>query len=273
MRSLSAKTTLMLLVPVLLVLHGFSYYHVRQIRNSIHYKATINVPMLPESVMEMAAGEFKGVVADFLVMEIGAFIDAGSHKSDADWDRIAFHFSQAMALDPYFGQTYRLIQAYLPSSGHVEKANELLEIARRHLPWDWYPGFFLGFNYFNDLKDYAKASECLLETSKIKGAPAILATLGSRLAQKSGQTLTAIGFLKTMQGNPDYDEEAKKLIAARIQTLEGVLLLERAAEVYQQRFGHPITTLEDLIRSGILKKLPVHGEMGTYGYADGKITY
>jgi tetratricopeptide (TPR) repeat protein len=229
--------------------------------------------MLPGAVMEMAAGEFKGVVADFLVMEIGAFIDSGRNKSDADWDRAAFHFSQVMALDPYFAQTYRLIQAYLPSSGHVQTANELLEIARQHLPWDWYPAFFLGFNYFNDLKDYAKASKYLIMASKIKGAPPILATLGSRLAQKSGQTLTAIGFLKTMHGNPDYDEEAKKLIAARIQTLEGVLILERAAEIYHQRFGHSITTLEDLIRSGILKQLPKHGEMGSYGYADGKITY
>lgn len=273
MRFPGAKAILILMVPLLLALHGFSYYHVQNIRNSIRYKDAIDAPMLPNPVMKMAAGEFKGIVADFLVMEIGAFIDSGKDKSEADWDRIAFHFSQAIALDPHFAQTYRLIQAYLPSSGRVKKANELLEIARRHLPWDWYPGFFLGFNYFNELKDYAKASEYLTETSKIKGAPPILATLGARLAQKSGQTVAALGFLKTMYGNPDYDDEARKLIAARIQTLEGVLILERAAAMFEQRFGKPIATLEDLVRSGILKQIPVHGESGSFGYSDGKITY
>jgi tetratricopeptide (TPR) repeat protein len=273
MKNTRTKTILMLLVPVLLVLHGFSYYHVESIRNSIRYKDTIDAPMLPNAVMKMAAGEFKGVVADFLVLELGAFIDSGRDKSEADWDRIAFHFSQVMALDPYFAQTYRLIQAYLPASGRVETANELLEIARRHLPWDWYPGFFIGFNAFNDLKDYAKASEYLIEASKIKGAPPILATLGSRLAQKSGQTVTALGFLKTMYANPDYDDEAKKLIATRIQTLESVLILERAMALYEQRFGKPITMLEDLVRSGILKQIPVHGELGSFGYSGGRITY
>lgn len=273
MRRLKAKTVLLSLVPLLLLAHVIAYHQVDGIRNSIAYKDTMDAPRLPNAAMKVVAGEFKGLMADFLIMEIGAFIDAGTERSEDDWKRVAFHLSQAVALDPYFIQTYRLVQAFLPPAGYVEEANELLEISRKHLPWDWYPGFFLGFNYFNELKDYAKASKYLLETARIEGAPAILGTLGARLAQKSGQTLTAIGFLKTMIGNPDYDEEARKLLAARVEVLEGVLILERAIEIYEQRFGRPIETLEDLVSSGILKKLPVHGEMGYYGYSDGKVTY
>jgi tetratricopeptide (TPR) repeat protein len=273
MRALSAKRVLILLVPLLLILHVISNGRVQGIRNSIQYKDTLDAPLLPNTVMQMAAGEFKGLVADFLTMEIGAFIDSGINKSDDDWERVAFHFSQSMALDPYFGQTYRLVQAFLPMSGRVEEANALLEIARKHLPWDWYPPFFMSFNYFNELKDYNKASQYLIEASKVEGAPPILATLGARLAQKSGQTQTALAFLKTMHRNPDYDEDAKSLIAARIMVLEGVLILERAIALYEQRNGRSIETLDDLVTSGILNKLPVHGESGQYGYADGRITY
>ena len=273
MKHLRAKTGLLLLVPLLLMAHGVAHHQMSGIRNSIEYMDTIDAPQLPNTVMKIVAGEFKGLMADLLVMEIGAYIGAGTEKSDADWQRVAFHFSQAMALDPYFVQTYRLAQAYLPTAGLVQEANALLEIARQHLPWDWQPGFFIGFNYFNDLKNYSKASEYLLETSKMKGAPPMLGTLGARLAQKSGQTVTAIAFLKSMYGNPDYDEEAKNLISVRINVLEGVLILERAIEIYKRRFGHPISTLEDLVSSGILKQLPVHGEMGEFRYVDGKIVF
>lgn len=273
MTFIRAKYGLLLLVPLLLALHLLSTHRVQHFRNSLEYQNTINAPLLPDSVMKMVAGEFKGLAADFLLLEISAFIDAGTHKSDADWERISFHFSQVMALDPYFSQSYRMIQAFLPWKGKVEEANALLEIARQHLPWDWYPGFYIGFNYFNEFQDYAKASVYITEASKIDGAPAILATLGARLAHKSGQTVTAVGFLKTMLRNPDYDEDAKAVIEARISVLEGVLLLERAIEVYEKRFGRSIQELKDLVRAGIIKELPENKEFRQYQYKNGKVTY
>ena len=273
MKPIKAKLILILLVPLLLALHLLSTRQVQNLRNSIEFQNSIDAPLVPNSMLKIIAGEFKGLAADFLVLEIGAFIDAGSDKSDADWERIAFHLSQAMALDPYFAQTYRMIQAFLPWKGKVKEANALLEVARQHLTWDWYPGFYIGFNYFNELKDYLNASAYITAASKIEGAPPVLATLGARLTQKSGQTVTAIGFLKTMLRNPDYDDNAKKLIEARIEVLEGVLVLERAIEAYERKFGRPIDVLEDLVTSGILIKLPVHGELGYYEYKDGKVKY
>lgn len=273
MKPINSKVVLILLVPVLLALHLMSTYRIQNFRNSVTFQNTINAPLLPSNALKIIAGEFKGLAADFLMLEISAFIDAGSEKSDADWDRISFHYAQAMALDPYFSQTYRMIQAFLPLKGRAEKTNELLEIARQHLTWDWYPAFYIGFNYFNELKDYEKASKYLLEASKIKGAPPVLATLGARLKQRSGQTVAAIAFLKTMMQNPDYDENAKKLLAARIKVLEGVLQLERAIETYKRKFGRPIQTLNDLVTSGILERLPTHHEFGQYEYKDGKVSF
>jgi tetratricopeptide (TPR) repeat protein len=273
MKPIQKKLILGGVILCLLALHGLSTHKVQEIRTSVKYQNHISAPLVPNSVLKIIAGEFKGAMADYLLLEIGAFINAGENKSDADWDRVSFHFSQCMALDPYFQQTYRMAQAFLPWKGKVAEANALLEIAREHRPWDWYPGFYIGFNYFNTLKDYDKASEYLITASKIKGAPALLATLGARLAQKTGQTRAALAFLIAMQSNPDYDEEAKQLIALRIEVLEGVLLLEKAIAVYQQRFGHDITSLQDLVTSGILKALPRNEDMGTYTYSNGKIGF
>ncbi len=274
MKRLSVNWILILLVPPLVALHMLATDRVQTLRNTIEFQNTINAPLLPNNALKIIAGEFKGLVADFLMLEISAFTDAGGEgKTDEDWDRIALHYGQAMALDPYFAQTYRMVQAFLPLKGKIREANELLDIARQHLTWDWYPAFFMGFNYFHDLHDYAMASQYITEASKIKGAPPLLATLGARLAQKSGQTVTAIGFLKTMLRNPDYDDNAKALLTARLGVLEGVLLLERAIEVYTRKFGRPIATLEDLVTAGILKELPLHKEGGQYDYRDGKVIF
>lgn len=273
MKSIKSRLILALVVMLHVILYAVGNYQVQSMRGSIKYKNQIDAPLLPNSAMKIIAGEFKGAMADFLLLEISAFLDAGMEKNDQDWERVSFHLSQAMVLDPYFSQTYRTVQAFLPWKGKVKAANEMLEIAKQHLPWDWYPGFYIGFNYFNELKDYPKASKYLLEASKIEGAPALLATLGARLAQKSGQTITAIAFLKTMLKNPDYDEDAKKMITMRLQVLEGVLVLERAIKTYENKFGRPIERLEDLVTSGILQQLPTHGEAGYYQYEDGRVVF
>lgn len=273
MKPIRKNLILGVVVLSLLSLHGLGTRKVQEIRTSVRYQNHINAPLVPSSVLKIIAGEFKGLMADYLLLEIGAFINAGEEKSDADWQRARLHFSQCMALDPYFAQTFRTVQAFLPWKGKVEEANALLEIARKHRSWDWTPGFFIGFNYFNFQKDYAKASEYFIAASKIKGAPPMLATLGARMAQKSGRTQAALVFLKAMERNPDYDESAKHMIATRIKVLEGALLLEKAVAAYRQRFGHDIESLQDLVASGILKELPQHAEFGVYTYSDGKIRF
>lgn len=275
MKPIHKKFILGILVLSLLALHGLGTRKVQEIRTSIRYQNQINAPLMPATVLKIVAGEFKGLFADYLLLEIGAFIDAGEERSDAEWERVCFHFDQCMALDPYFEQTYRMAQAYLPWRGQAEAANALLKKSARHRTWDWYPSFFIGFNYFNFLKDYAKASEYIIAASKFEDAPPVLATLGARMAQKSGQTLAALAFLKAMQHNPDYDEEAKQLIALRISVIEGALVLEKAIAAYQQRYGHDIQALEDLVTSGILKALPENPESkeGDYTYSNGKVGF
>ena len=260
-------------IAALIGLHVLCTDRIQQLRNPITFEDPIDAPLLPNSVIKILAGEFKGLAADFLIMEIGAYLDSGEESKSKDWDRIALHFSQAMALDPYFAQTYQMVQAYLPWNGRVEQGNQLLEISRQHITWDWYPSFFIGFNYFYFLKDYPNAARYLLETSKMPDAPAILATLGARFSQKSGQTQASIAFLETMLNNPEYDEEAKLLIQWRIDLLKIVLKLEAAIERYKAIYGKPIEKLDDLISAGLIESIPVHPEDGIFSFENGKLNY
>lgn len=261
------------LVLLLLLAHGASTSRVHSYRGSIEFHDHLEAPLMPGPMLKILAGEFKGLTADFLVLEIGAYMDKERTLTSQEMDRVYFHFSQAMDLDPYFSQTYQMIQAFLPWNGKAEEANRLLAISREKLPWDWFPGFYLGFNHFYFLKNYDEAARILFETSTMDGAPAMLATLAARFSQKTGKTRASLAFLKTMKANPEYGENTKKLIQMRIDVLEAVAMLESAIAVYERTFGKPIQTLDDLVAAGIISEIPVHAESRQFTYENGRVGF
>lgn len=272
-RRLTTRLGIAALVLALLLAHGASTSRVHSYRGSIEFHDHLEAPLMPGPMLKILAGEFKGLTADFLILEIGAYMDKPRKLTSQEMDRVCFHFSQAMDLDPYFSQTYQMVQSSLPWNGKAEEANRLLAISREHLPWDWLPGFFLGFNHFYFLKNDNEAARILFETSTMDGAPALLATLAAKLSQKGGQTQASLAFLKTMRANPEYDDTARKLIQMRIDVLEAVLMLESAVQEYEARFGHPIQTLEDLVTSGIIDEIPQHAESGQFTYQNGRVGF
>ncbi len=223
--------------------------------------------------MRAFAGEFEGIVADYILLEAATFIGSNVKPTPEDWEAISLLFKQTMVLDPHFRQTYYLIQATLPwETPKIDLTIELLTTSKQHRPWDWVPGFFIGFDYFFFLKDNLTASKYLMEASRVPDAPVLLTTFAARLAQKAGQTQTAITFLKTMYENT-ADEGIKKTIEERIKAFTGVLILEKGVEEFNQRFGRPPNVLEELVTRRILEKLPQNPYNKLYTYENGLIGF
>jgi len=147
-----------------------------------------------------------------------------------------------------------------------------LGVSRDNRRWDWVPGFFIGFNYFYFIKDNLEASRQLMEASKVPNAPLALATLASRLAAKSGQTLTAIVFLRAMLEKTE-DEDKRKELELRIEALKGVLTLEQALERYRSAFGNEAQSLEELVTSGIIAELPINPYERPFELREGVISF
>lgn len=230
-------------------------------------------PPFPPEVMNVLAGEYKGLLSDYLLLEAAAFIGADTEPTPEDWEAVALLFRQTMVLDPHFMQSYRLFQAILPwEAEKYDLTIELLEKSKNHRPWDWVPGFFIGFDYYHFLEDNAKASEYLMEASKVPEAPVTLATLAARLSQKGGQTLTAIAFLRAMYEKED-DEGVKETLRVRIEALVGVWTLEQGVSQFIASFGHPPEALEELVSRGILKGIPANPYGKPYTYEDGQISF
>lgn len=223
---------------------------------------------LPPLVLKALAGEFKGLVADFIVLDIGAQLGAevvrdpsGGYRAvekHYDWDSIVLSFVASQALDPSFQQTYILAQGWLPwePANRLAETLEILKTAAKNRPWDWQPYHSMGFNTYYFLNKPGEAGKIFLEAAKTPNAPPFLAILGARLAQKGGETETAIVIMKSMLADKKPEEPGYADIVDRLHALEGVLTLERASRQYEKRFGSKPTSLEDLTTTGILAGLP-----------------
>ncbi|MBT8341018.1 MAG: hypothetical protein HKP58_17840 [Desulfatitalea sp.] len=275
---MSKKNGVMLLflfIP-LLATYFLSQRQVAAFRADYSYRLHANMSRLPDIVVEILAGEFKGLVADYLLLDAAAFIGSSQSletSSDEDWNAVARLLEQSSRLDPCFRNTYILTQGALPWRAHkYHETIKILARSKQHLSWDWIPGFFIGFDSYFFLKDNLTASQELMEASKIEGAPFTLATLASRLASQAGRTRAAIEFLSAVYENTE-DQDAKNVIQVRIQALQGVQALQIAVGTFQIQFGRKPDTLDELVEKGVLPHLPVNPYNKPYSYVDGKIDF
>lgn len=263
------------LMACLLAGYGFGRFRVDAYRADLTYKLHAAAVPVPKELIGALVGEFKGLVADYLLLEAASF--CGSRQSfsasSEDWDAVARLLQQSNALDPYFRSTYLLAHTTLPwRAQKYDETLSILENSKNHLTWDWYPGFLLGFNYFYFLKDNLTASKKLMEASRIPGAPYFLATMAGRLAAEAGQIGVAINFLTIMYEKSE-DEIAKKNLKERIIALQGVAILQDAVRRFQSQFGRMPANLEELVSSSILPTLPENPYQRPYALKDGKVSY
>ena len=243
-------------------------------RNTLGANYSMTISPFPPKAVAMLSGEFKSLMADYLLLEIGAFVGSNKEISSDQWEKVCLGFLQALHLDPYFEQTYIMLQANLSwDAGKPEKAIELLDISGKHRAWDWRPGYYMGFDYYYFLKDYEKASEMFLNTSKIPGAPVLMTLLGARFSQKSQQEATAIHLLDTMLDDPNLDENSQKEIKNRIAALQGVLTLKNAIDVYQKKHQSFPDSLDTLVEDNIIESLPANPYGGGFTYKNGQVEF
>ncbi len=267
---------LLTLLVVGAALYVASAIMVHGLRDRLDPTQTVSALHIRPEVLEVVSGEFRFLLADYLLLKASVYLGGRYSTPDPCKKAVSTLFRQSVSLDPYFFQTCFLVQGYLPwwRGNFVDDAIESLEISKKHRDWDWEPGFFLGFDYFYFLKDNLTASRFLMEASEKPNAPPLLGLLGSRLSQKGGKTKASIKFLKAMYTRTE-NKAAKEEIDRRINALKGVLSLEKGIARFTSTFGHPPETLEQLVESGIVERLPTNpcAQDGAYVYEDGKIEF
>lgn len=230
--------------------------------------------VLPPEVLKLASLEFDGLASDYLYLRALVFWGEALERSapiklkKREWESFYADLVASTDLDPYFLDPYIFAQGIMTWDGKMySEVNTLLEKGGRYRDWDWLLPFYRGFNYFYFLNDNVRASEVLMEAAQRPDAIPILASLATRLAVKGGRTESSILFLRQMLAQEE-DEALREEFALRLAALEGVLVLERAIDIYQAHHGRVPASLDALVEADLLGKIPPDPYGGRF-YLDG----
>ncbi len=143
-------------------------------------------------------------------------------------------------------------------AGDPENAIALVEYGIRNNPDNWKLYYGLGFIYYTELKDYAKATEAFERGAKVPNAHPFLRILAARMAQHAGEFETA-RMLWTTTYETSTDKDIQRNAVDHLRALrvdEDVTQLEKLASLYRERTGRLAGNMGDLVKAGLIKDVP-----------------
>lgn len=181
-------------------------------------------------------------------------------------------------LDPNLLVAYRFGSTFLsePSprgAGHPELGIELLERGTKANPEQWRLYEDLGFIYYFELKDYAKASEAFAEGSKNPDSLVWMKVMAAKIAAE-GESLSTSLFLWNEIYQSTKDPLVKENALKHLHLLQAEVdckQIDALADEFQKRMGRRPARVGELVQVGLLKRLPLDPSGYPYVFGpDGK---
>jgi hypothetical protein len=231
----------------------------------------------PKTIKRLSLG-YDGLLADLYwtraVQYYGTYAGIPGSKFTMLWPLLDI----ATTLDPKLTPAYRFGAVFLSEpppvgAGQAELAVQLTERGMEYNPTDWRMDASLAFLYYWYEKDYGKSSAAYLAGSKKPDAPGWLAMMAARMASKADAVETSKLIWTEIYNSSTNDDVRKNALQhlEGLQALEDIRQLEEIAEKYKSVYGHYPALGEDLVRAGVLQKLPVDPTGVPYVYGeDGK---
>ena len=166
-------------------------------------------------------------------------------------------------LDPHLLVAYQFGASFLApappnGAGQPDRAIRLIEYGIEHNPDNWQLYDNLGFVYYTELKDYAKAADAFARGSQIPGAHPFLKILAAQMAQHAGELETArMLWTATYENSTNIqirDNAAEHLRALKVD--EDVSQLQSAVTRFGQRSGRLPSSMQELVAAEGLRGIP-----------------
>jgi tetratricopeptide (TPR) repeat protein len=183
------------------------------------------------------------------------------------------------SLDPHLLVAYEFGANFLSpqppeGAGMPEKAIALMEKGIQANPDEWRLYYNLGFIYYWELKDYAKASAEFQRGSERPHAHPFLKILAASMAQHAGEYDTSrMLWITTFESTQDKQIKLNAVAHLRaIKVDETITRLEELVSQYEKRMGRTPESFVDMIRAGFLRGIPVDPDGHPYKLvSDGRI--
>jgi hypothetical protein len=217
----------------------------------------------PKVLKRLSLG-YEGLVADIYWTRAVQYFGNKHRGRRENYKLLAPLLEITTYLDPHLVVAYEFGANFLASplpggAGEPMRAVQLVENGIRANPDEWRLYYNLGFIYYMELNDYAKAAEAFGRGSVRPGAHPFLKIMAANMAQHAGEIETArMLWITTFESTHDKQIKYNAVVHLRALKVEqDAMNLEKLAGVYQERFGRRPASLNDLVSSGILPGVPV----------------
>ena len=232
----------------------------------------------PKMVKRLSLG-YDGLLADIYWTRAVQYFGNRHVTQTTDYKLLAPLLEITTALDPKLMVAYEFGASFLgpkppEGAGEPDKAIALLEGGIRNNPDNWRLYYDLGFIYYMDLKDYARAAEAFERGTHVPKAHPFLRVMAAQMAQHAGEIQTARMLWQATYATTK-DEMIRQNAVAHLRALavdEGVTELEKMVAVYAEKTGRLPSSFNQLIDAGMLAGVPLDPDGKPYKLmADGRI--
>ncbi|MGA9555802.1 MAG: hypothetical protein WBR11_03035, partial [Terriglobales bacterium] len=207
---------------------------------------------------------YTGLMADIYWTRAVQYFGMQHHQGARDFRLLAPLLQVTTELDPHMLPPYQFGANFLGpkppnGAGLPGDALVLLKYGIAHNPDQWRLYYNLGFLYFTEFKNYAKAADAFAMGAQLPITNGFMPILAARMAQQGGEFETArILWYSTYQSTKE--EAIRKNAVDHLKALqvdEEVTQLEGLAAKFQQQTGHFPANMSDLETAGFIHGMPL----------------
>jgi len=260
----SSRTVTITAATLLVVCLAGSIFFLRRI-DEVRTNATLEDVLFvssPAAVRRLSLG-YEGLLADLYWTRAVQYF-GGRHVAGASHYRLlAPLLDITTALDPHLVVAYQFGANFLSpkppnGAGMPDKAIQLIEYGIKNNPDNWKLYYNLGFIYYMDVKDYAKAADAFARGSQVPDAHPFLKVMAAQMAQHAGDTQMARAlWTTTYESTQDKQIRGNAIAHLRaLQVADEVTALEALVGQYKQTTGRTPASLDELVAANYLKYVP-----------------
>lgn len=259
----SASLLLSLVASVLLL------RHIDEIRpQAINEDALyINSP----KIIKRASLGFGGLMACIYWTRTVQYFGHRHHINAASYNQLAPLLEITTTLDPNLMPPYEFGASFLAppppfGAGQPERAIELMKYGIAHHPDNWRLYYDLGFVYYTELKDYKSAGEAFEKGSRVPNAHPFMKLMAAQMNEHAGDFDTArLLWRSTYETSHDTSIKQNALEHLRcIKVDEDITNLQAAVTRFEERSGHPPSSIWELITAESLPGVPADPDGNSY---------